>query len=74
MKTIHKYRCPLTDSVTLLMPIGAQVLTVQIQNGEPHIIVGTGNPADDLGRYIGTVQEPVFVWHIFEVEASDEIK
>jgi hypothetical protein len=26
------------------------------------------NLPDNLGRYIGTVQESVFVWHIFETE------
>lgn len=84
MKTIHEYRCPFANTVAIPMPEGAEVLTVQIQNGEPHIwalvdtekprklrsfeIVGTGQPADNLGRYVGTVQDGSFVWHVFEVE------
>lgn len=31
-------------------------------------VVGTGHPAPDAdeGRYIGTVSEGPFVWHVFE--------
>lgn len=27
---------------------------------------GTGHPLDDVGAYLGTVQDDPFVWHIFE--------
>lgn len=40
-------------------------------------VVGTGNPIDfDVrrARFIGTVQERVFVWHIFEVDAIPEMR
>ena len=31
-------------------------------------IVGTGNSFDDKdAKYIGTFQEPPFVWHLFEI-------
>lgn len=33
-------------------------------------IIGTGNPIADVGRsrkYIGTVEQNPFIWHIFEV-------
>lgn len=33
------------------------------------LVVGTGNPFPESNRpplYIGTVQQPPFVWHIFE--------
>jgi hypothetical protein len=31
-------------------------------------IVGTGNPMpDNLGCFLGTVQMPPFVWHVFQV-------
>ncbi len=33
------------------------------------VIVGTGHPMPyDLGRFIGTVLMPPFVWHVFEVK------
>jgi len=33
-------------------------------------IYGTGNPLpEDPGTFIGTVQTPPFVWHVFEVPA-----
>lgn len=66
------------------MPMDAQVLTVQIQNGQPQIwalvnpqneteirtftIVGTGNPFDSTNtKYVGTFQDVLFVWHLFEI-------
>ncbi len=66
------------------MPLGAEILTVQMQgttitlwakvNTEnpmesvPIQIVGTGNPYDSVGDYIGTVQLDMYVWHIFKGE------
>jgi hypothetical protein len=32
-------------------------------------IVGTGHPIDFFGEYVGTVQMPPFVWHIFREPA-----
>lgn len=59
-KTIWKYRLKVTDEQLLEMPIGAEILTVQVQDGEPCLwalvdpdavrenrkiyIFGTGNP------------------------------
>lgn len=37
MKTIYKYKIETTDSQVLLLPKEAEILTVQIQNGEPHL-------------------------------------
>lgn len=32
-------------------------------------VIGTGNPIEnDMREYIGTVQMPPFVWHLFEGE------
>jgi len=30
-------------------------------------IVGTGHEMEPIGNYLGSVQERVFVWHIFEI-------
>jgi len=39
MITIYKYDVPAEDYFELELPIGAQILTVQSQFGEPHIWV-----------------------------------
>ena len=60
MKTIHKFPLKITDNQTIEMEVGAEILTVQIQRGEPFIwalvdtdkeheerfieVIGTGNP------------------------------
>ena len=33
MKTIYKYDVPLLDMVTMMMPVGAEVLSVGVQDG-----------------------------------------
>jgi hypothetical protein len=64
MKTIYKYRVPITDEFELLIPKDARVLTVQMQERFPYIwalvdtynkdqsrtfyIVGTGNPVPSV--------------------------
>ena len=80
MKTIWKYKI----DGSIQMPMDAQILTVQNQNGEEHLwalvnpnneletrkflIVGTGQSFDDTDtKYIGTFQQPPFVWHLFEL-------
>lgn len=71
MQTIYKYAAGVSDDLTIEMPVGAEVLCVQVQNG-PQIWArvdpsaprelrrfhwrGTGHSADGCGRYIGTVQ------------------
>ena len=85
-KTIWKFPLPAVSPVVIAMPKGAEVLTVQTQDGMPHVwafvdpdaeredryfdIYGTGqfiHPGVDTKRtYIGTYQEPPFVWHLFE--------
>lgn len=32
---------------------------------------GTGNPLDEVGAFIGTVQDPPYVWHVFEGVSDD---
>ena len=35
------------------------------------VVYGTGwDIGDNPGKYIGTVQDDIFVWHIFEVEGT----
>lgn len=86
MKTIWKFRLSITSPQRVQMPEGAEILTVQEQDGigclwamvdtekavVPRYIEihGTGNPIHvDMAverRYIGTFQQPPFVWHVFE--------
>lgn len=65
MKTIYKYKLQTTDEQQILMPKGAEILTVQLQDGEPQLwalvetnnqptkryieIFGTGNPIIGIG-------------------------
>lgn len=35
MKTIYKYPVKITDAFTVDLPVGAEILTVQMQNDEP---------------------------------------
>lgn len=72
MKTIWKYPLRTTDAQAINMPAGAELLTIQVQNGEPCVwalvdpkapghfvtlsIYGTGHPVDTHGEYVGTYQ------------------
>ena len=82
MKTIHKYELRSQDA-SMKLPKGAEILTVQIQDGRPMIwalvdpenvlvdrfisIVGTGWQVEDNTKYICTFMEGYFVWHVFEM-------
>lgn len=64
MKIIYKYQLEVIDDLTISLPIGAEILTVQSQRDIPCIwalvdndaikenrkfkIIGTGNPIEDL--------------------------
>ena len=66
MKTIYKYKVPINSEFHLLMPIGAKILCLQMQNNEPYIwalvsptmsvedvyfeILTTGGPAAAIAR------------------------
>lgn len=81
MRTIFKYQIEINS---LLIPTGAEFLSVQMQHGEitswwrvdPEApterirfdVVGTGHLVQDDGRFLGTVQDGSFVWHIFMFE------
>jgi len=80
---ILKWPLEVTDHQILSLPVDAQILSVQMQNGvmclwalcegcaskDRHIgIYGTGQPlTGNPGAYIDTVQDGSFVWHVFEV-------
>jgi hypothetical protein len=71
-RRVWRFRVPVADATTLEMPKGAEVLTVQLQRGEPTLWaacdpevatetrhfrwVGTGHPFDGPALYVGTVQ------------------
>ena len=72
MKKIFKYPLMTTDIQSLLIPVGAEILTVQVQGATPCIwalvnpelpekqitvqTFGTGHHVDGEGKYIGTYQ------------------
>lgn len=86
MKTIWKFRLSITSPQRVEMPEGAEILTVQSQDGIACLwamvdiqnanvpryieIHGTGNSIHESmavnRKYIGTFQQPPFVWHVFE--------
>jgi hypothetical protein len=49
VKTIYKFPLEVTDQQAVLMPAAAQILAVQVQNGEPFVwaIVDTENPQEE---------------------------
>ena len=71
-KSIWKFPFEVTDEQEIKMPIGAQILSVQMQGDKPCIwvlvdttaqkenrtvqVFGTGNPVSNEGKYIGTFQ------------------
>lgn len=86
MRVIWKFELNPYDTVKS-MPKGADILSIQIQDGKicfwawcestaekedrKFIIIGTGNQIKHLKRdcctFLGTIQEPGLVWHIFEI-------
>ena len=72
MRSVWKFRLVMTDVQSVQMPMGAEILTVQMQGEqcclwalcEPEnvthsrtiLIHGTGHPVGDIARYIGSVQ------------------
>jgi len=72
MKTVWKYVIPVVDRVAFTMPAGAEILTIQTQQGiatawvlvdptqpsETRVLLvrGTGQPCEGVGRYVGTFQ------------------
>ncbi len=82
MARIYKYGLEAKLLQTVELPIGSQILSIQMQFGRPTIwamheqnenkatvevrLVATGEEFDiENWRYIETVQDGEFVWHIF---------
>jgi hypothetical protein len=83
MNTIYKYPIEITDKQTVSMPIGARVLSAQMQGTQLCIwalvevgnincdrrvrVFGTGNTVklDGNWKFVDSVQERIFVWHVF---------
>lgn len=83
MKAIYKYPIKIVDKQVIEMPIGANILSIQMQNGIATIwaivstkecftpvkirIFATGEeiPSGSVLRYIGTIQDEIYVWHVF---------
>lgn len=82
MRTIYKYQ--IRHEERLLVPEGAKFLSFEMQDGQPTTwfevetlkprvpryltIVGTGHEVSE-GEYLGTCQDPPFVWHLYERKA-----
>lgn len=68
MLTVYKYPLSLDDDVTLALPEGAQVLTIQMQNGDPVLwaLVNPDAPTEQRSFHItGTghsIEEPRSQW------------
>lgn len=78
---IWKFQLGFGEQV-IKMPKGANILTMQNQQGTPQlwaavnpnadleerhfVTIGTGGVINEGLVYIGTYQESVFVWHVFE--------
>lgn len=70
--TVWKYPLAIADSQSIIMPVGAEILDVQVQGGIPclwamvdptrpteHVLVqtvGTGHTFFPIGEYVGTYQ------------------
>jgi tagatose-1,6-bisphosphate aldolase non-catalytic subunit AgaZ/GatZ len=83
--TVWKFVLAVTDSQEIAVPIGAEPLYVAEQAGDlcmwarvdpknPHslqtfYVTGTGYPVPTGTAYIGSVQMPPFVWHVWEVDS-----
>lgn len=68
MKTIYKYTLGVTDMNAIPMPFGAEILSVQVQNGSPQIWALVEKNAVPFTRYFATVG----TGNPFETEYKDE--
>jgi hypothetical protein len=82
MLTVYKYEIPIADRFVLQLPIGAEILHAECQNGVPCLwakidtearrvgrrlyITGTGHPVSPTVRHITSFQQGEFVWHLWE--------
>ncbi len=85
MKTIWKFT--MADGIeTFDMPVGARVVYVDLQAGQPNIwfecdpsadketrrfrVFGTGHNIPSNALHRGTFQQPPLVWHVYEIPAA----
>lgn len=82
MKTIWKYEIDIAARQKISMPMGANFLCLQLQNGRPCvwfevdsekmevpitiIMLGTGHERIRHRDYLGTLQLADFVWHVYK--------
>jgi len=89
MKRVFKYPFLVEGAFEIALPAGAEVLSVQVQRETPCIwalisteepavprrfrLVGTGQPVDFAGRFIGTFQlaSGALVFHLFEIPQGE---
>lgn len=80
---------PLLGEITHQMRRGHKVVHLAVQNDELHMwtvgpqdgpseprtfeVYGTGHDVPGDRAYVGTVQSPPFVWHVFEVPNQDSL-
>lgn len=80
---IFKYPLQIATTQSVFMPEGAKILSIQTQFDQVCIwamvdedkrptqrffqIIGTGQGFDTNRKYLATVQQGSFVWHIFEI-------
>jgi hypothetical protein len=63
VKTIYKYDVPMLDTVTMMMPVGAEVLSVGVQDGRIYLwaVVETTAPAMSRVFYVCGTGNPLNV-------------
>lgn len=86
MRVIYKYPLPSAIN-SVALNANAEILCVQLQENvitmwalvdtdNPIInrtfaVYGTGNEIESFSKYVGTVQQNQFVWHVFELENNE---
>jgi hypothetical protein len=82
VRKIFKYVIKIGNVNKVVMPSRAKILSVQMQGNElciwamvwddnpdvvrTFVVRSTGEPLRDVEAYVGTVQNPPYVWHVFE--------
>jgi hypothetical protein len=82
MRTIHKFPFAVRDQIEIEAPVGARVVHVENQGGEPCLwmevqtdhamgrhfftIRDTGHEIPDNVQHVATWKDGPFVWHMFK--------
>lgn len=83
---IWKYPFAIVDAFKIEMPKDARILDVDLQGSTPCLwalvnpngstewryfrVIATGEPLEGQINYIGTFQQPPYVWHLAEMGKS----